>query len=228
MSEIENTIIIEEVKEEILVEEDQLNVSTNRQNDLACENDDDIIIEESIVKRIELGFCDNRVSLNLKDFNMFEVRTSTYSKSIVDICRNIRGREYNPQSKVWLLPLPEYKNVLSSIRKVPLVNIVKELTKEEISKIQIIIAGDFDDHILIQTIYNDDLNIILKNYCGVFSKEKYGWRISNLYKEDFLARMKNLKIEIVRLADKPKGLYIFYIYIYFDINNLNFFIFSYF
>ncbi len=109
-----------------------------------------------------------------------------------------------------------------------MVKIVKELTKEEISKIQIIIAGDFDDHILIQTIYNDDLNIILKNYCGVFSKEKYGWGISNLYKEDFLARMKNLKIEIVRLADKPKGLYIFYIYIYFDINNLNYFIFSYF
>ena len=224
MTETKNIIIIEEVVEEILVKEDQLNVSTNRQNDLACENDDDIIIEESIASS-KIEFCGNRVSLNLKDFNMFEVRTSTYSKPIVDICRNIRGREYNPQSKVWLLPLPEYENVLSSICKVPMVNIVKELTKEEISKIQIIIAGDFDDHILIQTIYNDDLNIILKNYCGVFSKEKYGWRISNLYKEDFLARMKNLKIEIVRLADKPKGLYIFYIYIYFDINYLNYFIF---
>ena len=33
MSEIKNTIIIEEVKEEILVKKHQLNVSTNRQND---------------------------------------------------------------------------------------------------------------------------------------------------------------------------------------------------
>ena len=70
-------------------------------NDLPCENDDNIIIEERFASsKIE---CGNWVSFNLKDFNMFEVRTSTYSRQIVDSCRSIRGREYNPKSKVWLL-----------------------------------------------------------------------------------------------------------------------------
>ena len=72
-------------------------------NDLPCENDDNIIIEERFAST-KIECCGNRVSLNLKDFNMFEVRTSTNSRQvIVDSCRSIRGREYNPKSKVWLL-----------------------------------------------------------------------------------------------------------------------------
>ncbi len=177
---------------------------------------------------VKIECCGYRVVFNLKDFNLFKVRTSTYCRQIVDICRSIRGREYNPGSKVWLLPLAEYKNFLSRICKVENINIVKELSQEEISKIQIIIAGDFDDHILIQTIYNDDLNVMFKNYGGVFSKKKYGWRISNLYKEELLERMKNLKIEIVHLADKPKDLYTFYTQRFSDINYSKLFIFSFF
>jgi hypothetical protein len=48
MKENKNTIIIEEVEEEILVKEDLLNDSTTKQNELACENDDKILIEERI------------------------------------------------------------------------------------------------------------------------------------------------------------------------------------
>ena len=164
-----------------------------------------LIEEEDLRKELWLSDQNTKISFKSADFNMFELITSEYREDVIQICRTIRGREYNPETKSWFFPINSYTSLVKEILGLSNIDIDKVLSENEIHKIQVVIVEELEDIFVLRTPYNQEINNMLKNFNVTFSREKYGWQIEANLKADLIKRFESLDIEIKHLADKPKG-----------------------
>lgn len=163
--------------------------------------------KRNIFKKVKVDCGKNEMSLIAGDYNLFEISLARYNQQVIDLCRTICGREYNPETKKWSLPISSYDEFVKELINIPEILLVRGISETERKKVQAIVVADYEHCCFIQIPYDDDLNTLFKNYSGVYSTLRRNWQINSEKKEDLFKRLSGLKIEIKKLCDKPKRMY---------------------
>ena len=142
------------------------------------------------------------VTLNREPFNFFSIKTDSFCKDIVDICKSTRCREYNYEQKTWSLPLECYDVFFKKISSLQNLKIVKQISKQQLNKVEIVMIEENENEFLFTCTKNKEIEIMIKNFCGFFYKTRNCWLIRKVYQQEFFDRIKNLKIEVLQIKDK--------------------------
>ena len=101
-----------------------------------------------------------KISIFKTDFNRFEIKF-TFNKQILESCREIPGRRFM-DNKRWSFPIQQYSNFIKKFKKMPKVEIVKELDQKEQDDIQVVILDESSTELEVAFPKNDELYEITK------------------------------------------------------------------
>ena len=141
-----------------------------------------------------------KISIFKTDFNRFEIKF-TFNKQILDSCREIPGRRFI-DNKRWSFPIQQYSNFIKKFKKMPKVEIVKELDQKEQDDIQVVILDESSTELEIAFPKNDELYEITKEVDGVWKEMKFCWAIPVAKKNEFLGKIASKNYNF-KIFEKP-------------------------